>query len=356
MAAKATSSDVGRPLTKFGFARPLRIGMLALGIVLLTLALEDVGTRMFFPRLVRVAPDFSPAYLRRELGFMAGEPGDSVFLGDSVLWGYRVKSSEAAVSLLRAKGSQFRNLAFKGSSPPNYFALTRLMLDAHVRPSIVVLEVNQKVLNQLNDSYRKLHPALESLAFDLLSPRDRSLLVPPPPATAWTLFDHALSRIWLPYAMRTDIRESVMVEARAQIVQLTADTFFGDYDSSTLTDQNIGVHFLEETVAAWRHDGVPVFAFISPLNHGLLHEYIDNPEFTRRAGFLRSRLQACGAETADFDRRFRGSDFIDDAHLNPAAQRRLAILLRNSIHSSISVHGSYDRQHNVEGVCNVGLK
>ncbi len=290
---------------------------------------ENVAVRAYFPHLSRVNSDFSAAYLQRELQAMAASPPQAVFLGDSVLWGFRLKPQQIAVSLLAEKGCRCRNLSFKASSPPNYFALTELLLHYGVRPRVVVLEIDQRVLNPANDAYQTLHPAIAELAEPLLSLSDRAALgLASKRETFKDKADRIASSLFLVYAMRADIRETVYpVPDVVPVWHPTASMFEGEYDLSPLSGANTGVRYLEKTADALRAARIPTLAFMTPTNHALLHDYIDGPEYRSNVTFLKRMLERHGVRVLDLDQAFSGSDFYDNAHLKPAAQVRLAKIL-----------------------------
>jgi hypothetical protein len=251
----------------------------ALAVTLGIVALQNAAIGAYFPRLERVTTDFSPAYLRRELGFLAAAPPRAIFLGDSVLWGYRLQPSRTAVAVLAAGGCDCYDLALKSGSPPNYYALARLLEAWHVHPKAVVLEVNQKAFNQADDSFRTLHPAVAALAAPLLTPDDRkALALPSRPQGFAGWLDGRLSSVSALYAMRADAREVVYGDTDAAPVEhLTAALYEGAYDLTPLTADNLGVRYLERTAQTLRRAGIPLIAFMTPTNHTLLHEYIDVP-------------------------------------------------------------------------------
>ncbi len=92
--------------------------MVALVLVVLLAAL-DAAVAAWFPRFDRVSDNFSAAYLEREVEALAHDPPQAIFLGDSVLWGYRLPAADAAPTLLRRKGMAVNNLSFEGGSPAN---------------------------------------------------------------------------------------------------------------------------------------------------------------------------------------------------------------------------------------------
>jgi hypothetical protein len=294
---------------------------------------ENAVVRAYFPHLSRMNSDFSAAYLERELQAMAASPPKAVFLGDSVLWGLRLKPQQIAVSLLAAKGCRCRNLSFKASSPPNYFALTELLLHYRVHPRIVVLEIDQRVLNQANDAYQTLHPAIAQLAEPLLSPADRKILgVSAPQETFGADLDRLGSSLFVAYAMRADIREMLYpLPDEPVLAHPAAGMFEGEYDLTPLSDANVGVLYLEKTADALHTARIPVLAFMTPANHALLHDYINGPEYRANLLFLKRLLEQRGARVLDLDRAFDGGDFYDYAHLKPAAQVRLARILEQNL-------------------------
>jgi hypothetical protein len=294
---------------------------------------ENAIVRAYFPHLSRMNSDFSAAYLDRELQAMAASPPQVVFLGDSVLWGLRLKPQQIAVSLLAAKGCGCRNLSFKASSPPNYFALTELLLHYNVHPKFVVLEIDQRVFNQANHAYQTLHPAVAQLAEPMLSSADRKILrVSSPPKTLRSELDRLASSLFLVYAMRADIRETLYpLPDKPAVQHPTAGMFEGEYDLTPLSDANAGVRYLEKTADALHAARIPALAFMTPTNHALLHDYINGPEYRANLIFLKRLLDRRGVRVIDLDRAFGGGDFYDYAHLRPAAQVRLAAILEREL-------------------------
>jgi hypothetical protein len=280
-----------------------------------------------------VNTDFSAAYLQRELQAMATTPPQAVFMGDSVLWGFSLKPQQSAVAILVSKGCDCRNLSFKASSPPNYYALVRLMQQYGVRPKLVVLEINQALFTKANNAYATLHPAVAQLAGPLLTPADRTALgIRAPANPAKEELERIASSVSLLYALRADFRETLDPAPDAPPTRHpTADDFFAEYDLTPLGDGNVGVRYLEKTADALRAAGIPVLAFMTPTNHELLHEYIDGPEYRANLTYLQRLLASRGAKVLDLDRAFPGSAFYDSAHLKPPAQVRLAQILQQAM-------------------------
>jgi len=309
---------------------------IALTVVIAVIIVENVAIAAFFPHLPRLTTDFSAAYFTREIKSMKQSTPQTLFLGDSVLWGYRIRGDQTAVSILTSQGCTCRNLAFKSGNPPNDYFLTRLLLDAGVHPRAVVLDVNQAVLNQSSDYYQTLHPAVATLAKRFLTPQDRATLTIPFRDNAFhERLDTVLSSISQVYAMRSDIRATLLGDtAAAPLPKLNPDVFAGTYDLLPLDNGNVGVRFLEATVETWRRAGVPVLAFMTPTNHELLHKYIDNAHYRANVSFLVKELSSRGARVIDLDRGFAANEFLDNAHLTAAGQRRLAAKLEPWLQSA----------------------
>jgi len=325
---------------------PLGLTMLVLVVLL---SATDVAIGMWFPRFERFSDNFSAAYLEREVHALARESPQALFIGDSVLWGYKVRPSQSAVSLLRAGGLPARNLAFQGGSPVNLYALLRLMLSEGVHPSTVVFNVNQKEFSPADSAYRTVHPSLNALAGSLFTPGERGLLDQTGPQRS---FEHALdsemTAHWKLYALRSDLREAIFdqidaVHAADDFVQTlsgakargdaahrpTAAQFEGTYDLSPLDEQNVSLQFLRKSIRLLRHERIRSIAILTPTNHALLHDYIDAPEYRSNLARTRALLEQSGVQVIDLDRAFAPAEFLDNDHLTVAGNRHLAAVLRN---------------------------
>jgi hypothetical protein len=311
----------------------IRSAVVALIVAAFLIALENVLTIRLFPHLPRLPTDFSRTYLQREFNTIEMGPPQTIFIGDSVLWGYGIKGDATAVARLKARGCRCVNLAFKSGNPPNDFFTARLLLAANIRPRIVVIDVNQAVLNESDAYYQSLHPTIAEMSAPFISASDRTRLsVPDAPGKTQQQVDRILSRISSLYAMRADIREALGGnDDKSLNLRMTTELFEGTYDLSPLTESNVGVHYLEQTVALLHRDNIPVLAFLTPTNHALLHRYIDNAHYARNSDFLKRILRQRGAVVMDFDRALPGAEFIDNAHLTSEGQRRLAALLAEAL-------------------------
>ncbi len=319
------------------FFVPLLVCIVALGVT-------DAFVRVAFPTTERLSDNFSSAYLQMVVDRMRDEPRQAVVLGDSVLWGYRLRAVESAPAVLAREGIANVNLSYEGGSPANTYAMLRYLLARGVRPGIVVFNVNQKTFNAADSAYATLHPSVSVLARPLLASSDAALLAP---AKSGNTFDARLDRgvasIWRLYAIRTDVRELFFgdvdaahalhdvletasgAKARSDAAHApTPDKFEGTYDLAPLDDANVSVHYLSRTIETLRAYHIPALAILTPTNHTLLHDYIDNRQYERNLAFVRARLERGGVRVVDLDRAFGDRDFLDNDHLTAAANRRLA--------------------------------
>ena len=312
----------------------VRASVVSTIVLVVVVLLENLFTSLFVAKVPeRLVTDFSPAFLSRELRAVSAMPPQVVFLGDSVLWGYRLPPNAVAISLLRARGCACLNLAFKAGSPPNYDAMIRVLLRDRVRPAKVVLEIDQKVFNSVDDSYAKLHPALAELGTSLLPQSDRVLLTPVPQESQPQRSVNALlAALWLPYALRSDVRETFANDDEKPPAHVpTADDLDSTYDLAALTPANVGVALLTDTADVLHANHIPTVAFFTPTNHTLVGEYIDNPQYLARAAYLRALLEKRDVRVVDLDKAIPAAEFFDEVHLTTAGQRRLAALLGSAI-------------------------
>lgn len=324
--------------------RPLGIAALVLCALL---ELLDLAVAHLFPRLPRFSDNFSAAYLQREVTALSKDPPEILVLGDSVLWGYRLRPDQGVVALLGRGGLAARNLAFEGGSPANTFAMLRLLEVRGVRPALVVFNVNLKEFNSADSAYQRLHPSLETLAAPLLTSEEAADLAPPAmPVSFETKLNDAISAHWNFYALRADIREALFAnvdaghalddavqklsgaKARMEAAHRPRPALFeGTYDLSTLDQQNISVKFLRRIAALLAKDKIPAVAILTPTNHGLLHEYLDVPEYRKNLDYVRALLERHGVRVIDLDHAFRPSEFIDNDHLTASGNQHLAEIL-----------------------------
>jgi len=313
-------------------ARRRRAALICLLVALATAAalllLQNIAIAAYFPRLSRLTTDFSAAYLQRELKVMAVRQPQAIFLGDSVLWGYALPPRQTAIAILSSHGCTCRNLSFKSGNPANDYFLARLFVASGIRPKAVVLELNQAVFNEADDYYRTLAPGVASLSGAFLTPEDRASLTLTADQSenrvpAW--LDRTLSGLSLLYAMRSDIRAVLYGDTEPSArPRLRPELFEGTYNLLPLNDKNIGVRYLKATADSLRQARIPLVAFLTPTNHALLHDYIDNPRYRANGAYIAGIVERRGGRVMNLDAAFPQSEFIDDTHLTAAGQRRLA--------------------------------
>jgi hypothetical protein len=209
----------------------------------------------------------------------------------------------------------------------------------------VVFNVNVKEFNSADSAYRTLYPGLETLAWNVLAPDERALLVSTRTQTLDANMDRTLSKAWALYGMRADLRELLFAHvdavtalqdaidnasgknARTEAAHIpTADRFEGTYDLSPLTQANIEVVFLRKTVALLHAWDVPAIAILTPTNHTLLRDYIDVPEYQDQLAYITKILRPT-VRVLDYDRAFPAQQFLDNDHLTAIGNRRFAQML-----------------------------
>lgn len=324
------------------------LGRVAIGF-LLTLVIIDGCIRFAFPKLTRFNDNFSAAYLRETLEDQANQK-DIGFLGDSVLWGYKISPFDAAVSHLASAGYPVKNFSFEGGSTVNTYAMLRYMEIRHSLPRAVVFNVNLKEFNAADSAYSTLYPGLEQIAWASLTKTERSMLKSTVPTTTDARIDRSLSKFWALYGFRSDIHAFFFGDAdfanalrarefavsgegarEAKDHQATADRFMGTYDLAPISDSNVEMIFLRKTVALLERNHIRSVGILTPTNHSLLHEYIDVPEYQAQLNAVSRVLRTANVKVLDYDHAFSAAEFIDNDHLTVAGNRRLAGLLRRDI-------------------------
>lgn len=322
----------------------------ALAAMLVTLALADIVVRLTLPHAERLSENFSATYLLRAIR-KDDLQEKLVVVGDSALWGYRVTSSEAAVSRLNGPHQTIENFSFEGGSPANSYALLRLLQVQGIHPKSVLFNVNLKEFNAADSAYQTLYPGLEQLVWHDLTPDERGLLKPTRAASFDARVEMALDSVWALYGMRADIREQLfgtpdaITAIRDQIESVsgetaraaaghvpTADKFLGTYDLSPLSDANVEVVFLRKLAKLLQQQHIPAFALLTPTNHGLLHDYIDTPDYDGQLAYVTAILRKSGVRVLNYDRAFKPSEFFDNDHLTAAGNARFGALLQKDIH------------------------
>jgi hypothetical protein len=346
---RARSATIAEPRTgsrtQFGTAFVLRTA----ATMLIVLAVFDVVFVTLFPTFPRLADNFSPAYLARQAKQLAGTH-PIVVLGDSVLWGYKLPASDAAVTQLRQRDRRWTNFSYEGGSSANSYAVLRILQQAGVAPHAVVFNVNLKEFNSADSAYDKLYPGVERLAWPDLTAEERKKLEVVTPQTLDAKLNAAVESVWPFYAMRSDLRAAVFSDQdaahaiqdtmegwdgtaarKAAAHRPTPDKFEGTYDLSPLDETNTEVFFLRRLSRALQTTGVPAYAILTPANHKLLHDYIDVPEYQAQLTFVTRLLGSYGVKVLNYDRAFAPDEFLDNDHLTPAGNVKLARMMGHDI-------------------------
>jgi len=315
----------------------------ASGVIMLALlAFLDGGLRLWHPLPSRLPENFSAAYLSRVLGDLPRSRGIVVLAGDSAVWGYHVSKQESLGARLAALlvHDQVLNVSIQGGSPVNtYVALTEV-LRRGIHPRLVIFNLNLKEFSPEDRSYQRILPALAPAAHQLSAADRRDFLFQ---EDHQTRLARAVERIWLLYRYRDDIRQAVFgdadlasrlasaaaalsgrAEREAERNAPTADKYFGAYDLSPLATDNTSLRYTRETLALLRSHNIPTLVYLTPTNHGLLHDTIDAPEYDANLKELMAVVRSYGMRAYNFDRSFPQNAFIDNDHLRAPGLSQLA--------------------------------
>ncbi len=322
---------------------------LCLPVALLCLALADLSLALFWhPHPARLPEQFSAAYLHQYVDDEHDKP-PVVVLGDSVLWGYKLPTHDAAATIIarHISPTPLINLSYEGGSDANSYFMLRYVLSQGVRPRLVLFGINSKETNQADSAYNQLQPSLERDVLPILTASDKTLLTLSSTGGGLPLqLEYAVAKIWLLYRYRTDIREQLFgtddasLAFRDEVQRLTGsaalqaeehkptpDKFLGTYDLGPLTPDNVDAIYLVKLVALLKSNGIPAVAFLTPTNHQLLSEYIDVPEYNAKLKAIAAIVKHGGIPVLDLDKSMHGSEFIDNDHLTAAGNEHLAALL-----------------------------
>lgn len=316
---------------------------LTIPVTLTLLALLDLAVRAWHPLEPRLPEHFSTAYLERTFDAYRARAGVVLVAGDSAIWGYHVRADESLGAALarRLQPRPLLNLSVEGGSPANTYVAVTAALERGVRPALVVINLNLKEFSPGDRSYQRILPALEPVARRLPAEQQRDLLYSNDPAPSPGA--RFVERFWELYRLRTDIRQAIFgdsdLAARAAAVAQeltgraarervldapTADRYLGTYDLSPIAPDNVSLRYTRLLFERLRRERIPLFAFLTPTNHGLLHDTIDSPPYDDNLRALAREVTAAGGTVVDRDRAFGASAFIDNDHLKPPAIERLA--------------------------------
>ncbi len=303
-----------------------RTACIALLAVLLLVALQDLAIATLFPLQSRFAGNFSAAYLKRYIEGLADLEPQTMFMGDGLLAGFRLRPQDTAVAILSQEGCACRNLAFSHGGPVDYYALALLLRAGRIHPKTVVLEINQAQYKPSYYGYRRMPGAVGELAWPLLAPADRAVLEEPRIGLRRRL-ERALAPLTPLFAMRADIRDALFGAADPKPPPMSAGDRSRLYAVPPLDASNLSVRYLSAALELLRGMGTPVAAFAAPVNHGAFGPAAASDAYRANGAYLRNLLVARGARFVDLDGALGSADFEDEVHLNAAGQRHLAALL-----------------------------
>lgn len=280
-----------------------------------------------------------------------------MFLGDSVLWGYKLAPSDAATTILGARfpNNRVLNLSFEGGSSVNSYFMLRYLESRGIRPALVVFNINSKESNRLDSAYKRLHPSLEAVVLPLLDETDRKRIdLQKPKGTAGRLQAY-VERIWRLYRYRTDLREALFgaddaatalnqflanrtgaTVREAKLHRPTADRFLGTYDLAPLRNDNVDFIYLRKLGALLKDLKIPAIAILTPTNHKLLSDYIDAPAYTDRLRQAAAPLRKDGITVLDLDATITPAEFLDNDHLTVEGNRRFEKIVEPVVRRALS--------------------
>ncbi len=318
------------------------------------LALLDVAVRAWWhPHPIRLPEQFSPAYLRAYVAAARGER-PVVVVGDSALWGYGLDADASVVAQLAAlrPGTPILNLSYEGGSIVNSVFALRLVRLLGVRPAAVIVNLNSKEFNPLDSAYNRLQPSLERDVAATFTPRDRALLATLPPPTFADRLNAGVERVWALYRDRVDIRVALfgVDDAAGFVTNLvhrvtgetaryarahvpTADAFVATYDLTPPVPGNVEAIYLRELRADLVRAHTPAIAFLTPTNHRLLADTVDDPGYTANLRRIAAGMRGPDIRVVDLDALDVGPHFIDNDHLDATGSRILAQRLARALAS-----------------------
>jgi hypothetical protein len=326
---------------------------IAYPVAVALLIVLDLIVRLWTPLPLRLPEQYSPTYLNAVLSDIPHAGDTTVLLGDSVLWGYQLPPSQTAAAMLQASDPRTRviDLAYEGGSTVNDDVMLRMLLRAGDHPTTIVANINVKEFNPGDSAYSTLHPSLERLSQPDLTARDDTVLTLHfgNPDLNRRLND-GVEKLWRFYALRSDIREQLfgsddaagalaafahrLTGESATETDLhvpTPDRFLGTYDLTPIGSDNVAFQYYRAFVDMLCRNRIPSLLFLTPTNHQLLHEYIDDPNYDANLARLVHISHCAGVRIVNWDRAIPSRDFLDNDHLNPDGQRRLAELISEAL-------------------------
>jgi hypothetical protein len=346
------SPDVSSAVSRTRQPRPL-LGVL---IALALLASADAVCALYVPRPMRLPAHFSSLYLDRFTAQFAG-PADRpiVVLGDSVLWGYGVSARDGIVQRLRERfpSVRFANYAYEAEGPADVDFLLRYLLARGVRPRAIVLDLNTLAYNPFAKSYRNLGRALERKAPEFLQPFDAERIDLSDDVARPTFeqkLDAFMQDHWQLYGYRVDIHQFLFGDAdlatalwnrwerrlRKERAPGERPEYFGLYDLTPLGADNVAFAYSAHSFALLKALHIPVVAFLPPVNHALVAQYIGSPAYDANLHRLQAVGKRYGITVINLDRLLQRASFLDNAHPNAAGNRQLAEALVPALRAAIA--------------------
>jgi len=294
----------------------------------------------------RLPAHFSGLYLQRYAAHVV--PGAIVVLGDSELWGYGIAAADSPVQrLARAMpGERIANLAYEAQTPIDADFLLRYLLARDLRPRAVVVEINPASFNETTPSYDTLNAALADLSLpSLVESFDGGKLnaeLAGGGEDVGTRMDLFVAQHWLLYGLRVDLHQALFGNADlATAVQQRIEPylqpaargaasapFAAMYDLAPLDAGNVSYAYAEHLFAMLASHKIPALVLLPPVNHTLLHPYIDNALYVANLSRVERLARANGLSVLNLDAGIAATDFIDNTHLNAAGSARLARAMR----------------------------
>jgi hypothetical protein len=313
-------------------------------VTLSLLALTDLALGTWHGG-VRLPTHFSSEYLQR-YAENAG-PGAVVVLGDSEMWGYGIRAADGPVAQLASalQGDRVANFAYEAETPVNADFVLRYLLARNLRPRAVLVEINPASFNETAPAYDTLNAALAELCVPaLVEPFDRDRLnaVVHPQDGAGERLDRFVADHWLLYGLRVDVHQALFGDADlATALQRLIEPFLQPmprgadsaayammYDLTPLDASNVSYAYAEHLFTMLAARRIPALVVLPPVNHALLHLYIDNAAYAANLARVQRLARDRGLAVLNLDSRFAASDFIDNTHLNPIGSARLAQAIR----------------------------
>ncbi len=322
-------------------ARRADIRVSALVTVLL-LVLTDLALAAWRTTPGRLPAHFSSGYLQRYALRDAARDG-LVVLGDSELWGFGVSPEASPVGqLARDLGAApVENLAYEAQTPINADFVLRFLLAHGVRPRAVLLELNPATFNETSSAYDRLNPALADLALpDLLEPFDAGRLTDAQrrrEITPGERLDRFVGDHWRLYGARLDLHQALFGDADLASAIYTrveplvqpaprrgTAAYAAMYDLTPLAADNVSFAYADHLLRTLARNRIPALVVLPPINHALLHPYIDNAAYRANLARLTQLAGRYRFATLNLDGLLAAGDFLDNTHVNADGGARLA--------------------------------